>query len=99
MEERQADLNNRLKTYGTSSVVAVALGVAVAYIALRPAAFQDFFILSFVSLIFIFLGGGIGAYCWRLLYLARKTSLSLSAYALGLTAASIPVIFIYKMLA
>lgn len=99
MKGRQDDLNTRLKAFGSSSVVAVTLGMIVAFLSLRPTNAEGFFTLGLVSLLFLLLGGGIGAYCWRLLYLARKTSLSLGTYVLGLTAAFIPVVLVYKLLA
>lgn len=99
MVGRQGNLDSRVKAYASSSVVAVALGVAVAFLALRPSDPQGFFTRGLISLLFILLGGGLGAYCWRLLYLARKTPLTLSAYALGLTAALIPIVLVCKTLA
>lgn len=95
--KKQADLNNRLKAYGSKSIVVVFLGFAAALSSISAPDSQEFFILGFISLTFIFIGGSIGVYCWLLLYLARNTSLSLSAHILGLTAASIPVIIVYKI--
>jgi hypothetical protein len=99
MNDSQDGLNNRLKAYGSSSVVAVILGVMVAFLSLTPSNFQGFVTLGLVSLIFISLGGGLGLYCWRLLYLSRKLRLSLGAYVLGLSAAFIPIAIAYKALA
>jgi hypothetical protein len=83
MNDSQDGLNNRFKAYGSSSVVAVVLGVIVAFLSLTPSNFQGFVILGLVSLIFISFGSGLGLYCWRLLYLSRKLRLSLCAYVLS----------------
>jgi len=97
MKDRQGDLNKRLQAYGLSCVFTVALGVIAAFFSVRLSNFHGFFALSLVSLLLIIFGGGLGMYCWRLLYLSRMSNVSWNSYTVGIFAAFVPAIIMYKI--
>jgi len=97
MKDRQGGLNKRLQVYGLNCVFTAILGVTAAFFSVRLSNFQGFFALSLVSLLLMIFGGGLGIYCWRLLYLSRKSNVSWSSYTVGIFAAFVPAIIMYKI--
>jgi uncharacterized membrane protein len=98
MELRKSSLDRRLRVYGASSLLTVALGVVCAFVSVRLSAFQGFFALGAVSLLFMIVGGVLGVYCWRLLYLAYRGEVSWESFALGTFASIVPLIIIHEVI-
>ncbi|MRW89834.1 hypothetical protein GJ699_07550 [Duganella sp. FT80W] len=98
MKHKHNDLDKRLKIYGTSSLLTVALAVGCAFLAVTISNYQGFFALSVVSLLLIIVGALLGVYCWRLVYLAYRNQVSWSSFALGAFACIVPLIIAHEAL-
>jgi hypothetical protein len=97
MKDKQHVVDKRLRVYGASSLLTVVLGVAFAFLSVRISNFQGFFALGAVSLLLIIVGGILGLYCWRLLYVSFRNEVSWESFVYGTFASIVPLIVVYEV--
>lgn len=98
MKDIQIGVDKRLRVYGASSLLTVVLGAVFAFLSVRTSNFQGFFVLGAVSLLLIIVGGALGVYCWRLLYLACREEVSWESFAFGTFASIVPLIVAHEII-
>jgi hypothetical protein len=98
MKDIKHVVDKRLRVYGASSLLTVALGVIFAFLSVRTSNFQGFFALGAVSLVLIIVGGILGLYCWRLLYVAFRNEVSWESFAYGTFASIVPLIVVHEVI-
>lgn len=84
-------LSRKLTIWALACMAFTALGLCLIFISLKQPDFDSFSNLVLVACAALIIGGGLGVYCWRLLYLARRCGISRRARMAGVTAALVPV--------
>jgi hypothetical protein len=97
MKDTTHAVDKRLRIFGASSLLAVAVGLISAFFSVRISNFQGFFALGAVSLALIVVGSILGLYCWRFLYVAFRNEVSWKSFAYGTVASIVPLIACYEL--
>lgn len=85
-----ASLSKKITVYAIACMAVTALGLGLVFMSLMQADFDSFSNTVLIACAALIIGCGLGVYCWRLLYLARRHGVSRRAHVAGLTAALMP---------